>query len=206
MICFSLWFWLWCAFYNRPLKKYIILLSKCTSRLADKRILFKLVSIEFKLTTNESIQGSAKIWLKVRLKYSTFLLFNSWLQAESGLTLTFVGLADSDSDSDPLDLDSDSDSGPMDSDSDSELWSNGLGLTPDGLGLWPDGLGLGLGLWPCGLGLTAGLMSPDSLQHWASVTHSLRLFQKSWDFYTIESVGIMILTACWFLPFSLIHF
>ena len=44
MICFSLWFWLWCAFYNRPLKKHIILLSKCTSWLADKRIHIKLVS------------------------------------------------------------------------------------------------------------------------------------------------------------------
>ena len=39
-----LWFWLWCAFYNRPLKKHIILFSKCTSRLADKRIHIKLVS------------------------------------------------------------------------------------------------------------------------------------------------------------------
>ena len=28
MICFSWWFWLWCAFYNRALKKHIILLSK----------------------------------------------------------------------------------------------------------------------------------------------------------------------------------
>ena len=44
MICFSLRFWLWCAFYNRLLKKHIILLSKCTSRLADKRIHIKLVS------------------------------------------------------------------------------------------------------------------------------------------------------------------
>ena len=44
MICFSLWFWLWCAFYNRSLKKHIILLSKCTSRLANKRIHIKLVS------------------------------------------------------------------------------------------------------------------------------------------------------------------
>ena len=44
MICFSLWFWLWCAFYNRPLKKHIILLSKCTSRLGNKRIQIKLVS------------------------------------------------------------------------------------------------------------------------------------------------------------------
>ena len=31
-------------FYNRPLKKHIILFSKCTSRLADKRIHIKLVS------------------------------------------------------------------------------------------------------------------------------------------------------------------
>ena len=44
MICIYLWFWLWCAFYNRLLKKHIILLSKCTSRLADKRIHIKLVS------------------------------------------------------------------------------------------------------------------------------------------------------------------
>ena len=44
MICFSLWFWLWCVFYNRPLKKHIILLSECTSRLADERIHIKLVS------------------------------------------------------------------------------------------------------------------------------------------------------------------
>ena len=53
------------------------------------------------------------------LKYSTFLLLDSWVQAESGLTLASVGLADSDSDSDsgPVDSDSDSDSGPMDSDS-----------------------------------------------------------------------------------------
>ena len=63
-------------------------------------------------------------WLKVGLKQSTFLLLDSWVQAESGLksglTLTSVGLADSDSDSDPLDSDSDSDSGLMDSDSDSD--------------------------------------------------------------------------------------
>ena len=47
---------------------------------------------------------------------------DSWVQAESGLTLTVFGLADSDSDSDPLDSDSDSDSdsGPVDSDSDSD--------------------------------------------------------------------------------------
>ena len=45
MICFSLWFWLWCAFYNRSLKKHIFLLSKCTSRLANKRIHIKPVSI-----------------------------------------------------------------------------------------------------------------------------------------------------------------
>ena len=44
MICFSLWFWLWCAFYNRSLKKHIILLPKCISRLANKRIHIKLVS------------------------------------------------------------------------------------------------------------------------------------------------------------------
>ena len=44
MLCFSLWFWLWCAFHNRPFKKHIILLSKCTSRLADKRIHINLVS------------------------------------------------------------------------------------------------------------------------------------------------------------------
>ena len=44
MLCFSLWFWLWCAFYYRPLEKHIILLSKCTSRLVDKRIHIKLVS------------------------------------------------------------------------------------------------------------------------------------------------------------------
>ena len=44
MICFSLWFWLWCAFYNRSLKKHIILLSKYTLRLANKRIHIKLVS------------------------------------------------------------------------------------------------------------------------------------------------------------------
>ena len=37
MICFSLSFWLWCAFYNRSLKQNTILLSKCTSRLANKR-------------------------------------------------------------------------------------------------------------------------------------------------------------------------
>ena len=44
MIWFSLWFWLSCAFYNRSLKKHIILLSKCTSRLANKGIHIKLVS------------------------------------------------------------------------------------------------------------------------------------------------------------------
>ena len=75
--------------------------------------------------------------IKVGLKYSTFLLLDSWVQAESGLksglTLTSVGLTDSDSDSDsgpvdsdsdPMDSDShlmDSDSGLMDSDSDSGL-------------------------------------------------------------------------------------
>ena len=47
MVCFSLWFWLWCAFYNRSLKKHIILLSKCISRLANKRIHIKLVSSVF---------------------------------------------------------------------------------------------------------------------------------------------------------------
>ena len=52
MICFSLWFWLWCAFYNRLLKKHIILLSKCTSRLADKRIHIKLVSSVLSLIWN----------------------------------------------------------------------------------------------------------------------------------------------------------
>ena len=44
MICFSLWFGSDVLFYNRPLKKHIILFSKCTSRLADKRIHIKLVS------------------------------------------------------------------------------------------------------------------------------------------------------------------
>ena len=38
-------FWPWCAFNNRSLlKKHINLLSKCTSRLAEKRIHIKLVS------------------------------------------------------------------------------------------------------------------------------------------------------------------
>ena len=75
----------------------------------------------YRLTTNYQYKAQQK-WLKVRLKYSTFLLLDSWVQAESGLTLTSVGLADSDSDSDPLDSDSDSDSdsGPVDSDSDSD--------------------------------------------------------------------------------------
>ena len=74
---------------------------------------------KFRLTTN---YHQYKAQQKVGLKQSTFLLLDSWVQAESGLTLTFVGLADSDSDSDsdPLDSDSDSDSGPMDSDSDSD--------------------------------------------------------------------------------------
>ena len=49
MICFSWWFWLWCAFYNRALKKHVILLSKCTSRLADKNIHIKLVSSVYKV-------------------------------------------------------------------------------------------------------------------------------------------------------------
>ena len=47
IMCFSLWFRLWCFFfffYNRRLKKHIILFSKCTSRLVDKRIHIKLVS------------------------------------------------------------------------------------------------------------------------------------------------------------------
>ena len=44
MICFSLWFWLWCAFTIDHLRSIIIFLSKCTSRLADKRIHIKLVS------------------------------------------------------------------------------------------------------------------------------------------------------------------
>ena len=44
MIFFSLWFWLWCAFYNRSLKKHIILFSKCTSRLPNKGIHIKLIS------------------------------------------------------------------------------------------------------------------------------------------------------------------
>ena len=81
---------------------------------------------KFRLTTNYHQYKAQQKWLKVGLKPSTFLLLDSWVQAESesrlksGLTLTFVGLADSDSDSDPLDSDSDSDSGPMDSDSDSD--------------------------------------------------------------------------------------
>ena len=74
--------------------------------------------------------GAQQKWLKVGLKLSTFLLLDSWVQAESGLksglTLTSVGLADSDSDSDPLD--SDSDSGPMDSDSDSGPMDSDSGL------------------------------------------------------------------------------
>ena len=36
--------WLWCAFYNKPLKKHIILLLKCTSPLADKRKHISMVS------------------------------------------------------------------------------------------------------------------------------------------------------------------
>ena len=36
MICFSSWFGSDVLFYNRLLEKHIILLSKCTSRLADK--------------------------------------------------------------------------------------------------------------------------------------------------------------------------
>ena len=67
---------------------------------------------KFRLTTNYQYKVQQK-WLKV----STFLLLDSWVRAESGLTLTSVGLADSDSDSGPMDSDSDSDSGPMDSDS-----------------------------------------------------------------------------------------
>ena len=45
IICFSLWFWLWYGFNNRPLnKKHIALLSKSTLRRADKIIHIKLVS------------------------------------------------------------------------------------------------------------------------------------------------------------------
>ena len=72
------------------------------------------------MTTNYQYKAQQKR-LKVGLKYSTFLLLDSWVQTESGLksglTLTSVGLADLDSD--PLDSDSDSDFGPVDSDSDS---------------------------------------------------------------------------------------
>ena len=66
MICFSLRFWVWCAFYNRPLQKHIILLSKCTSRQADKRIHIKLVSCvllyppRYKVTT-EGVNGQLNL-------------------------------------------------------------------------------------------------------------------------------------------------
>ena len=64
MICFSLGFWLWCAFYNRSLKKHIILLSKCTSRLVNKRIHIKLVSSAH--SKNWRIQHDRLYWFKFR--------------------------------------------------------------------------------------------------------------------------------------------
>ena len=64
MICSSLWFWLWCAFYNRSLKKNIILLSKCTSRLANKRIHIKLAS---------------SAWRRVRKHYNSPSLTDMWM-------------------------------------------------------------------------------------------------------------------------------
>ena len=47
----SLWLWLWCAFYNRPLVKHIIPLSKCISRLDDthKNVHMKVVSKKWQL-------------------------------------------------------------------------------------------------------------------------------------------------------------
>ena len=68
-ICFSLWFWLSCAFYNRSLKKHIILLSKCTSRLANKGIHIKLVS---------SVKGSQLGAFYPAIVYYSVLL--PWIQ------------------------------------------------------------------------------------------------------------------------------
>ena len=65
MICFSLWFWLWCAFYNRSLNKHIILLSKCTSRLTNKRIHIKLVSSELKIIIMKQNARRGVIFTKI---------------------------------------------------------------------------------------------------------------------------------------------
>ena len=55
MICFSSWFWLWCAFYNRPLKKHIILFSKCTSRQLTKEYISNWFLVCTKTKTTQFI-------------------------------------------------------------------------------------------------------------------------------------------------------
>ena len=81
MICFSFWFWLWYAFYNRPLKNHIIVLSKCTSRLVDKGIHIKLVSSvktasEFKPSIDpepNSLMFLTQFWPTCRIVHFTSL-------------------------------------------------------------------------------------------------------------------------------------
>ena len=80
MICFSLWFWVPCAFYNRPLKKPIILLSKCTSRLVYKRIHIKLVSSVNSINVRTAIKKQmtkAHIMYKLRW-YGCTLFWICW--------------------------------------------------------------------------------------------------------------------------------
>ena len=74
MICFTLWFWLLCAFYKRSLKEHIILLSKCTSQLGNKRKHIKLVSSEqasvfFYANPNVICKVNARLFLYQQTKY-----------------------------------------------------------------------------------------------------------------------------------------
>ena len=78
--------------------------------------------------------------LRKKQKTKNFSMLDFWVQAEPGLTLTFVGLG-------------------------LKLW-----LIPAGFGirlrLWPTGLwSNGLGLWPCGLWLAAGGHLNTSVVH-----------------------------------------
>ena len=79
MIFFPLRFWLWCAFYNKPLKKHIILLSKCTSRLADKRIHIKLVSSDWSGVASH-LTGNVR-WDCVGFSATNLALITKILQA-----------------------------------------------------------------------------------------------------------------------------
>ena len=90
MISFSLLFWLWCAFYNRTLKKHIIPLSEYTSRLADKRIHIKLVSSVCDLWSQHCVPLWSGVLLTKFGGQRVFLsnLTSGWAQMTPALPLT----------------------------------------------------------------------------------------------------------------------